>query len=68
MASALAEYVFLPRPRTFTPGAGVFSPRPGMRIVLHGEANGLVPAALRLKQEAARMLGMEWAVACARPG
>jgi hypothetical protein len=60
MGSSLAELVFLPRPREIRAREGGFTPRPGTRIVLSGEAKSLLQPAFRLKKTAARALGMEW--------
>ena len=67
MQRSLAELVFLPRPREIRAREGAFTPRPGTRIVLSGEAKAQLRAAVGLKETAARLLGMEWAIG-AGPG
>jgi hexosaminidase len=62
MNESLAELVYLPRPREIRPRAGAFSLRPGTRIALATEAGALLQTARRLKDAAARSLGMEWAL------
>jgi len=68
MNRPLSELVFLPRPREIRTREGAFSLRPGTRIVLAGEAKSLLQAALRLKETAARALGMEWILGAVRTG
>jgi hexosaminidase len=60
--SDLADLVYLPWPREIAPAAGAFVPRAGLGIVLAGEAEPLLPEALRVQGYVRRMAGMEWTI------
>jgi hexosaminidase len=62
MGRPLSELILLPRPRKVTAAEGAFAPRSATRIVLQGESSALLSTGLRLKEAAARELGMEWAI------
>jgi hexosaminidase len=58
--SSLADLIFLPRPRDIRIAQGRLVPRTGARIALLGDAQVLLPAALRVQEMAHRMLGLAW--------
>ncbi len=60
--SSLAGIVYLPRPRDIRPSPGSFFPRPGMSIVLEGDAAEHLSIARRLQDAGERCLGMHWSI------
>ncbi len=65
--ATLADLVYLPRPRRIRAGQDPFTPRHGMSISLPGDPAALLATARRLKETAARALGMDWPVRAGPP-
>ena len=64
----LAELVYLPRPREIRPGTGHFKVLAGTRIALLGNAQALLPAALRAQGMARNLAGLEWHIGAGELG
>lgn len=57
---SLANLAYIPRPRDIRPETGSFKTLAGTRIALLGNAQTLLPFALRVQKSAKEMLGLEW--------